>query len=223
MLNKQDLMNAQQYYELVSIAQPDYKWTSEELRLLSRGESTDWQDAVTQNGDYQNYNLSIAGGTEKISHYLGVDWYDQKGTIKNSSFDKLTVRYNVDAIGSEWFRYGARFNVIESKLNNINEETDSSYGTMFSAISSQPTAPVYTQDGEYFDGFLNTKANPVAIVDLLDKTTLKSRVVGSAYLEIEPVKNLKIKSDNGGELVFYKVNMKTDVWDNIILKEGIPM
>ncbi len=207
MLNKQDLMNAQQYYELVSIAQPDYKWTSEELRLLSRGESTDWQDAVTQNGNYQNYNVSITGGTEKLSHYLGVDWYDQKGTIKNSSFDKLTVRYNVDAIGSDWFKYGVRFNVVESKLKNINEEADSGYGTMFSAISSQPTAPVFTQDGEYFDGFLNTKANPVAIVDLLDKATLKSRVVGSAYLEIEPVKNLKIKSDNGGELVFYKVNI----------------
>lgn len=207
MLNKQDLMNAQQYYELVSIAQPDYKWTSEELRLLSQGESTDWQDAVTQNGNYQNYNVSIAGGTEKLSHYLGVDWYDQKGTIKNSSFDKLTVRYNMDAIGSDWFKYGVRFNVIESKLNNINEETDSGYGTMFSAISSQPTAPIYTQDGEYFDGFLNTKANPVAIVDLLDKATLKTRVVGSAYLEIEPIKNLKIKSDNGGELVFYKVNI----------------
>lgn len=210
MLNKQELMNAQQYYELVSIAQPDYKWTSEELRLLSRGESTDWQDAVTQNGNYQNYNLSIAGGTEKLSHYLGVDWYDQKGTIKNSSFDKLTVRYNADAIGSDWFRYGIRFNVIESKLKNINEEADSGYGTMFSAISAQPTAPIYTQDGEYFDGFLNTKANPVAIVDLLDKPTLKSRVVGSAYLEIEPIKNLKIKSDNGGELVFYKVNIYED-------------
>lgn len=207
MLNKQDLMNAQQYYELVSIAQPDYKWTSEELRLLSRGESTDWQDAVTQNGNYQNYNLSIAGGTEKLSHYLGVDWYDQKGTIKNSSFDKLTVRYNMDAVGTDWFRYGVRFNVIESKLKNINEEADSGYGTMFSAISSQPTAPIFTQDGEYFDGFLNTKANPVAIVDLLDKATLKTRVVGSAYLEIEPIKNLKIRSDNGGELVFFKVNI----------------
>ena len=77
---------------------------------------------------------------------------------------------------------------------------------MFIAISSQPTAPIYTEDGEYFDGFLNTRANPVAIVDLLDKATLKSRFVGSAYIEIEPIKNLKLRSDNGGELVFYKVN-----------------
>lgn len=207
MLNKQDLMNAQQYYELVSIAQPNYKWTSEELRLLSRGESTDWQDAVTQNGQYQNYNFSISGGKNDTQHFLGVDWYDQTGTIKNSSFNKLTVRYNMDAKLNNWFKYGVRFNVIESKLMNINEEADSGYGTMFSAISAQPTAPIYMEDGNYFDGFLNTKANPVAIVDLLDKATAKTRMVGSAYLEFEPVKNLKLRSDNGGELVFFKVNM----------------
>ncbi|MDL2213729.1 TonB-dependent receptor [Bacteroides sp. OttesenSCG-928-J23] len=207
MLNKQELMNAQEYYDLVSLAQPNYKWTSEELRLLSRGESTDWQDAVTQNGQYQNYNLSIAGGKEDMQHYLGIDWYDQKGTIKNSDFNKLTVRYNMDSKLNDWFNYGVRFNIIESTLHNINEEADSGYGTMFSAISSQPTAPIYTDEGEYFDGFLNTRANPVAIVDLLDKATLKSRVVGSVYLEVEPIKNLKLRSDNGGELVFYKVNV----------------
>ena len=210
MLNKQNLMNAQQYYELVSIAQPSYKWTSEELRLLSRGESTDWQDAVTQDGQYQNYNVAISGGKNDIQHFLGVDWYSQKGTIKNSSFDKLTVRYNMDAKLNNWFKYGVRFNVIESKLLNINEEADSGYGTMFSAISSQPTAPIYTENGDYFDGFLNTKANPVAIVDLLDKATLKSRIVGSAYVEFEPIKNLKLRSDNGGELVFFKVNSYED-------------
>ena len=99
-------------------------------------ESTDWQDAVTQNGQYQNCNFSISGGKNDIQHFLGVDWYDQKGTIKNSSFNKLTVRYNMDAKLNKWLRYGVRFNVIESKLMNINEEADSGYGTMFSAISS---------------------------------------------------------------------------------------
>ncbi len=50
----------------------------------------------------------------------------------------------------------------------------------------------------------------MAIVDLLDKATLKSRFIGSAYIEIEPIKNLKLRSDNGGELVFYKVNTYED-------------
>lgn len=210
MLNKQNLMNAQQYYQLASEVIPNYKWTSEELRLLSSGRSTDWQDAVTQDGNYQNYNLSVSGGNEKVTHFLGIDWYDQKGTIKNSAFTKGTIRYNMDAQTTDWLKYGVRFNVTESTLKNINEEADSGYGTMFSAISSQPTAPIFTDDGNYFDGFLNTKANPVAIVDLLDRRTNKSRMVGSAYFEIEPVKNLKIRSDNGGELEFFNVNSYED-------------
>lgn len=210
MLNKQDLMNAQEYFSFISETQPAYQWTTDELRWLSKGESTDWQDAITQNGGYQNYNLSISGGGEEVSHFLGADWYDQKGTIKNSSFDKFTLRYNMDSRVNNWLKSGIRLNVIESNLANINEEADSGYGTMFSAISSQPTAPIYTEDGDYFDGFLNTKANPVAIVDLLQKLTHKSRTVGSVYFEVEPLKNLKIRSDNGGELVFYKVNIYED-------------
>lgn len=210
MLNKQNLMNAQQYYDLIESTGQTYTWTSEELRHLSRGESTDWQDAVTQNGSFQNYNFSVSGGTKNISHFLGVDYYTQDGTIKNSSFNKFSARYNMDNQLTSWLRSGVRFNVTESKMNNINEESDSAYGTMFSAISSQPTAPIRTDDGEYFDGFLNTKSNPVAIVDLLDRTTKKSRFVGSVYLEIEPVKNLKIRSDNALELTFFKVNEYED-------------
>lgn len=210
MLNKQDMMNAQQYYELASKAIPDYTWTAEELRLLSRGESTDWQDAITQNGKFSNYNLGISGGNEKVTHFFGADFYDQLGTIKNSSFRKVTLRYNMDAQTTDWLKSGIRFNVIESKLRNINEEDDSGYGTMFSAISSQPTAPIYAGNGEYFDGFLNTKANPVAIVDLMNKNTAKTRAVGSVYFEIEPIKNLKLRSENGGELEFFNVNSYED-------------
>lgn len=210
MLNKQKMMNAQQYYDLVMASGQAYTWTSEELRLLSAGESTDWQDAITQMGTFQNYNMSVTGGTGKMNHYLGIDYYDQKGIIKNSSFDKITLRYNMDSKVTDWFRAGARFNIVYSNLKNINEESDSGYGTMFSAVSSQPTAPIYASDGEYFDGFLNTKANPVAMVELLDKGTKKMMATGSVYLEIEPVKNLFIKTDNTLNYTMFRVNEYED-------------
>ncbi len=210
MLNKQDMMNARQYYELVTASGQDYQWTTEELLLLSSGESTDWQDAVTQAGSFQNYNVSVSGGSDKISNYLGVDWYDQRGIIKNSSFNKLSLRYNMDSHIKPWLKAGARFNIVYSNLTNINEEADSGYGTMHSAVSSQPTAPIYASDGEYFDGFLNTKANPVAIVELLDKKTKKLMAVGSAYLEAEPLKNLFVRSENSVNYTSFRVNEYED-------------
>ena len=210
MLNKQNMLNAKQYYDLVMESGQSYVWTSEELRQLSAGKSTDWQDAITQLGTFQNYNMSVAGGTEKMNHYLGVDYYDQQGIIKNSSFDRITLRYNMDSKVTDWFRTGARFNIVYSNLMNINEESDSLYGTMFSALASQPTAPIYASNGEYFDGFLNTRANPVAMVELLDKGTKKLNTVGSVYFEIEPIKNLVIKSDNTLNYTMFRTNEYED-------------
>ena len=213
MMNKQSMMNAQQYFDLVQTSGQAYTWTTEELRLLSRGESTDWQNAVSRMGKFQNYSMSFSGGTGKMTSYFGVDWYSQEGIIKNSSFDKLTFRSNLDYRLNDWVRAGSRFNIVYSDLSNINEDTTnygSGYGTMFSAISSQPTAPIYASDGSYFDGFLNTKANPVAMVELLDRHTKKTLTLGSFFLELEPVANLVLKTDNTARFVSYRVDEYED-------------
>lgn len=210
MMNKMDLMNSQQYYDLVTTSGQNYTWTTAELLQLSRGETTDWQNAVTQPGSFQNYNATVSGGNEKSTHFLGLDYYDQEGVVKNSWYNRLTLRYNNDSKLNDWINMGVRFNFMESKIKNINEESDELYGTMYSAISSQPTAPIYDTDGEYFDGFLNTKANPVAIVNLLDRTTQRTNMNGSFYIEFEPVEKLKIKTDNAGQMGFNVTNEYED-------------
>ena len=220
LMNKQDMMTAQQYYDLIESTGQTYTWTSAELRQLSRGESTDWQDAVTQNGSFQNYNLSISGGGKTTTHYLGLDYYDQQGTVKRSSFNKFTVRYNMDATLNKWLRSGVRMNVIESKLMNINEESDSGYGTMHSAITAQPTAPIYNADGSYFDGFLNTKANPVAIVDLLDKPTKKTRSIWSWSLSRTCA---SVRTTAGSWYFSRSMNTKTDAWVSTMPLTDMPV
>ncbi|WP_372931890.1 SusC/RagA family TonB-linked outer membrane protein [Mariniphaga sediminis] len=210
MMNKMDLMNSQQYYDLVTTSGQNYTWTTAELLQLSRGETTDWQNAVTQPGSFQNYNATVSGGNEKSTHFLGLDYYDQEGVVKNSWYNRLTLRYNNDSKLNDWINMGVRFNFMESKIKNINEESDELYGTMYSAISSQPTAPIYDTDGEYFDGFLNTKANPVAIVNLLNRTTQRTNMNGSFYIEFEPVEKLKIKTDNAGQMGFNVTNEYED-------------
>lgn len=56
--------------------------------MFDEGRSTDWQDLITQSGVYQNYNLGITGGSEKTTYYLGLDWVDQEGIIKNTGYQK---------------------------------------------------------------------------------------------------------------------------------------
>ena len=199
LMNKQRLMNADQYYEVVNKAQDNFPWSSDELRYLTDGNSTDWQDEVSQKGNFQNYNLSLSEGKEKTNHFLSVDWYDNKGVIKNSSYNRASLRYNMNTEINEFVRSGIRMNFVETSLKNVNEDDADTYGTMHSAITAQPTAPTHGSDGEYFDNFLNTKANPLAMVELMDKPTDKTRLIGSVYVEFEPIKNLIFRTDNGGE------------------------
>lgn len=210
MVNKMDMMSAQQYYDLINSEGIEYTWKRDELLQLSRGETTDWQAAISEQGKFQNYNASVSGGSEKSSNYLGLDYYDMDGIIKNSNYNRITVRFNNDSKLNDWAHMGFRLNVLESKIKNINEETYELYGTMFSAISAQPTAPIYGSDGEYFDGFLNTKANPVAMVDLLDKSTKVTHITGSFFVEFTPLKHLSVKTNNAATLHF----AITDLYEN---------
>ena len=199
LMNKQKLMNADQYYEVVNKTQANFPWSSDELRYLTDGKSTDWQDEISQKGSYQNYNLSLSGGSDKTDHFLSLDWYDNKGIIKNSSYNRASVRYNMNTEINKFIRSGIRFNFIETSLKNVNEDGMDSYGTMHSAITAQPTAPTHGVDGKYFDNFLNSKANPLAMVELMDRPTDKTRLVGSVYFAIEPIKDLIFRTENGGE------------------------
>lgn len=200
LMNKQHLMNAEQYYEIVNKVQPNFPWTSDELRTLSAGKSTDWQDEITQKGNYQNYNFSLSKGNDEINHFMSIDWYDNKGIIKNSSFSKANIVYNMNMKVNKFIRSGMRFRFIETSMQNVNEDGAETYGTMHGALLAQPTAPTHGADGKYFDNFLNTRANPLAMVELMDKPAEKSRLVGSMFVEFEPIKNLVFKSDNGGEI-----------------------
>lgn len=116
--------------------------------MFDEGRSTDWQDLITQSGVYQNYNLGITGGSEKTTYYLGLDWVDQEGIIKNTGYQKGNIRFNLDSKLNNWLTMGAKFNVIRSSTNSSNTDgvagmNSLDQGTMGSAIASKPSAPIF--------------------------------------------------------------------------------
>ncbi len=168
-INKQDVLNAAQFKEVLDKATDNtYLWDKEELRMFETGGSTDWQDLITQSGFYQNYNLGISGGTDKNTYYLGLDWVDQEGIIKNTGYQKGSLRFNLDSKLNKWLTMGVKFNVIRSSTNSSNTDgvagmNSLDQGTVGSAVASKPTAPVFNEDGTYYDNLL-LRPNPLAAV-----------------------------------------------------------
>jgi TonB-linked SusC/RagA family outer membrane protein len=55
-----------------------------------------WWDAITQTGIKQQYNLSISGGNEKNKYLVSAGYYDEKGIVKTSEYNRFNARLNLD-------------------------------------------------------------------------------------------------------------------------------
>ena len=215
LINKQKVLNASQFKEILDAATDNtYLWDKEEQRMFDEGRSTDWQDLITQSGVYQNYNLGITGGSEKTTYYLGLDWVDQEGIIKNTGYQKGNIRFNLDSKLNNWLTMGAKFNVIRSSTNSSNTDgvagmNSLDQGTMGSAIASKPSAPIFNEDGTYYDNLL-LRPNPVAAVTYFKNNFTQTRINASFNLEAEILKNLILRTENGTEYINNQSNVFQD-------------
>ena len=215
LINKQKVLNASQFKEILDAATDNtYLWDKEEQRMFDEGRSTDWQDLITQSGVYQNYNLGITGGSEKTTYYLGLDWVDQEGIIKNTGYQKGNIRFNLDSKLNNWLTMGAKFNVIRSSTNSSNTDgvagmNSLDQGTMGSAIASKPSAPIFNENGTYYDNLL-LRPNPVAAVTYFKNNFTQTRINASFNLEAEILKNLKLRTENGTEYINNQSNVFQD-------------
>lgn len=112
--------------------------------------STDWRNAVFENGFQQKHTVNVSGGGENSSYYLSGTFSDQKGVIKygDDNNKRYNLRMNYDYDFTKWLR-------LESKVAFENQNrTDiggvGSAGIMYETIFGMPNHPVYTQSGEKY-------------------------------------------------------------------------
>ena len=57
---------------------------------------TDWWDQILRTGSFREINFSTAGGSKSSSSYVSANYRKDNGVIKNESYDKLTLRLNMN-------------------------------------------------------------------------------------------------------------------------------
>lgn len=61
-----------------------------------------WSDEMFQSNLRQEYNLSVSGGSDKLSYYLSASYLNDEGIIENSGFERISTRMNVDYQAKKW-------------------------------------------------------------------------------------------------------------------------
>ena len=78
--------------------------------------NTDWTDEVYRNAMTQNYSINVQGGDDVGMYNLSVGYVNSKNTLKESSFDRMNVRFNTD-INILW-NLSTKFDIAISRTNN---------------------------------------------------------------------------------------------------------
>ncbi len=165
------------------------------LSLVDRDTNTDWFDEISRVAMVSDYNLSVSGGTDKLTYLLGAGYYDEEGTIRGTDFDRITARLKSDYQVKSYLKVGANLNIQNSKRHSVLEGS-STVGTINTAIKLEPVTPVWkNKEKEIFDYSKYTDyPNPLAQIHYNNAEKKMFRILGSAYAELEPIKGLKLKT-----------------------------
>jgi TonB-linked SusC/RagA family outer membrane protein len=180
--------NAEGYPVLNNIYVPKF---IDDANTIATGD-TDWFDEITRTGFIQQYNLSLSNGTERGNYFFSLGYYKNDGLIKYTNFDRISARIKViDNI----LTIGEHFTL------NRTTEVQAPGNIMSDAMIALPMIPVHTVDGTNWGGPNSTmpdRQNVARIIyDNRNNRYTYWRLFGDAYVNLNPVKGLNIRSTFG--------------------------
>ena len=205
--------NKNDYYDVLDGAQY-VQWYKEKAQFNGTaipswitnwdGTSTNWQDVIYRTAPFQDYGVTISGGTDKLSYLFSGSYLDQEDILLNSGFDKYSARMKVDYKPSKRISIGMNIapNFTVQKLSAPDDDFSSLTGA---AVLLPPIIPVYNSDGTPSDpntfGILtNEMVNPLTIADNYRRTQKNFFLLSNAYLQVEVLKGLTFKTTIGANI-----------------------
>jgi TonB-linked SusC/RagA family outer membrane protein len=220
-LKKWDLLNAE---EFVMIA-------NEKLRnnaptplpplafMDAQKTSTNWLDeAFIKNALVQNHTLSLQGGTDKTTYYFSLNFSKQQGTIVSNKNTAYRVRLNLDHEVNRFVKFGNNLTLSRQVDNDQNNGANALSGAVSSALRLLPNVSPYsttTATGYNINYPAANSMAPGANAQSIDDNftnvafTLKYnkfesdkyRLINNFYMEISPVKGLKLRSQASADML----------------------
>ncbi|VTQ02032.1 Outer membrane cobalamin receptor protein [Sphingobacterium daejeonense] len=112
------------------------------------GEGTDWFDVLFDPGaPIQNYSLSVLGNSEKVSVGVTAGYFNQKGILLNTGYQRYSFRANTEYRPNKRVTLG--FNVAPSLQLDHNTliNTDGQRQVIDGAFITSPISPAINADG----------------------------------------------------------------------------
>jgi TonB-dependent starch-binding outer membrane protein SusC len=160
-----------------------------------------WFDAVTRTGYNQRYSLAARGGTETTRFYISGGYEDHQGTILGSTFDRVSLRSNIDHDATERITFTTNLNLSRSQYNGQIEGGGNFIASPFhGAVTTRPTTPIYLDDGTFNQDIPAVNYNVVQVLQEEDRIGREFQLIGNVAATFNVSPSLAFRAQYNADL-----------------------
>ncbi len=159
------------------------------------GLGTDWQEEVFDTAPIINHNVSLSGGSDKMTYFLGAGRLEQDGIVakEKSNFIRNNVKLNLGIDVSDKVKFTMNTNYFATSRRTISENTLGS--VLFNALNY---SPIFETSQEDLNGFLGSEViNPLSQIRNTYNDYSGVGLEGNFQIEYKILTDLKITSRFG--------------------------
>ncbi len=172
-----DIMNADQYSDYLGHAAANsntplpsgYSLGADGKYHFMDNTNTDWFKEVFKTGTRQNHNVNLSGGGAHNTYNVGLDYFQQKGTLEGAgpNYNRFTARVN-NMMETKFIQFNTSIVYSHSNqdgmgLSNANEYVQGLYGDVTNVLRGtllmQPTIKAYDESTWYLDDVVPAAKN----------------------------------------------------------------
>lgn len=116
------------------------------LDTIRTNSPANWWDAVTRTGLRQQYNLSVSGGNTKSKYLVSSSYFDEKGVVTTSGYNRFNTRINVSSQLAGWLNLTANMMYTREMRKLVPEGNNS---ILKQALFQSPMIYTYDSKGYY--------------------------------------------------------------------------
>jgi TonB-linked SusC/RagA family outer membrane protein len=173
-----------------------------------------WFEEISRTGIRHQYNVSVANGDDRSDYYFSVGYNNDQGVIKESSYDRISTRLNVNSKINNWLKTGINLAGTFDNQRSFVTTNNAFQNPFLTAQTMAPIYPVYRYDDNgnrmynadgspiYDFGSENGRARPfaynmntIASLYLDDRTSRNLQALGVTYLEAKFAKDFTARAN----------------------------
>jgi TonB-linked SusC/RagA family outer membrane protein len=216
--NKPNLLTGAEFYQFKKTRlNADQTISAGEQAVYDAGAGVDWYSLATRQGSKTQHSITVAGGGDKVSYYLGGTYLNVQGVSVNDQFKRYSLRPSVTINIKPWLTIGSSSQLSFQDRTGLPVEFDDTRNTGGGANFFNPLTTPYNPDGSialYAYPDASQARNPLSFI-LVKNLDYSYRLFTSnnIKLDIPFIKGLYYKLNTGVE--YENVQRKTYYGRNV--------